>query len=138
MDKIYIDLSKHRMEQAYQCIKSAELLRDASDYKGAANRSYYAIFHAIRSILALEQKDFSKHSAVGSYFRKEYIKTGIFPVEMSDIITDAFEIRNESDYDDYFLISKEDVTLQIQSATFFCKAIENYLSDQYGTNEREK
>lgn len=45
------------------------------DYKGAANRSYYAIFHTMRSVLALDQIDFSKHSGVSAYFRKEYIKT---------------------------------------------------------------
>ena len=36
------DLSKHRLEQARICIKSAELLLENNDYKGAANRSYYS------------------------------------------------------------------------------------------------
>lgn len=46
MDKNVIELSKYRYEQAKQCIKSANVLVAAEDYKGAANRSYYAIFHA--------------------------------------------------------------------------------------------
>ncbi len=66
-------LSKYRMEQARQCITSAKALVEIDDYKGAANRSYYAVFHAMRSALALEGKDFSKHSGVSAYFRKEYI-----------------------------------------------------------------
>ncbi len=48
-------LSRYRFEQARQCIESAKLLMNAGDYKGAANRSYYAIFHAMRSVLALEE-----------------------------------------------------------------------------------
>lgn len=80
-------LSRYRFEQARQCIESAKLLMNAGDYKGAANRSYYAIFHAMRSVLALEEVDFSKHSGVSAYFRKTYIKTGIFDVELSDIIS---------------------------------------------------
>lgn len=101
MDKILWDLSQYRMEQARRCIRSAKVLVDDDDYKGAANRSYYGIFHCMRSVLALEGKDFSKHSGVSAYFRKGYIKTGIFDIELSDIIKEAFDVRSDSDYDDY-------------------------------------
>ncbi len=95
------ELSKYRMQQAKQCIKSAKALVEIEDYKGAANRAYYAVFHAMRSVLALEGRDFSKHSGVSAYFRKEYIKTGIFDVELSDIISMAFVTRSNSDYDEF-------------------------------------
>ena len=81
MENNTAELSKYRIQQARQCIKSAKTLVHINDYRGAANRSYYAIFHAMRSVLALENKDFSKHSGVSAYFRKEYIKTGIFDVD---------------------------------------------------------
>ena len=58
------DMSNYRYEQAKQCLTSAQMLIDAGDFKGAANRSYYAVFHAIRSVLALQKIDFGKHSAV--------------------------------------------------------------------------
>lgn len=109
MDKRLKDLSDYRLEQAKRCIKSARVLVADNDYKGAANRSYYAIFHCMRSVLVLDGVDFSKHSGVLAYFRKQYIKTGIFDIELSDIIGEAFDIRNDSDYDDYYIISKEDV-----------------------------
>lgn len=127
MNNPVIALSRHRLEQAKQCIKSAKVLVDIEDYKGAANRSYYAIFHSMRSVLALENKDFSKHSGVSAYFRKQYIKSGIFDVELSDIITEAFEIRSDSDYDDYYLISKAEVIEQIQNAEKFENAVEQYV-----------
>lgn len=121
------ELSKYRMEQARQCITSAKALVEISDYKGAANRSYYAVFHAMRSVLALEGRDFSKHSGVSAYFRKEYIKTGIFAVELSEIISMAFEIRSNSDYDDFYVISIEEVNEQIESSIKFCDTVESYL-----------
>ncbi len=77
MDERLKDLSNYRLEQAKRCIKSAKILAADEDYKGAANRSYYAIFHCMKSVLALEGMDFSKHSGVSAYFRKQYIKTGI-------------------------------------------------------------
>lgn len=97
------------------------------DYKGAANRSYYAIFHCMRSVLALEGIDFSKHSGVSAYFRKQYIKTGIFEVELSDIIKEAFDIRSDSDYDDYYVLSKKEVEEQIENAKMFFGVIKKYL-----------
>ena len=46
-------LARYRFEQSKECINSAKVLRDCGDYKGAANRSYYAFFHAMRSVFAL-------------------------------------------------------------------------------------
>lgn len=123
------DLSKYRLEQAEQCLQSANILLDNHDYKGAANRSYYCVFHCIRSILALEGLDFKKHSGLISYFRKEYIKTGKLDIALSDIITDVFQIRTESDYDDYFVISKAEVEEQIKNAEYFLQQIKRYLTD---------
>ena len=130
MDNAVKALSEYRMSQAIRCIQSAKLLADDGDYKGAANRSYYAIFHCMRSVLALEKVDFSKHSGVSAYFRKEYIKTGIFDIRLSDIIKEAFDVRSDSDYDDYFVISKEDVRQQIENAEYFLGVIQNYLKEK--------
>lgn len=102
----------------------------SGDYCSAANRSYYAIFHSIRSLLALEGVDFSKHSGVMAYFQKNYVKTGIFDKEYSKILTEAFEIRSESDYDDYYVLSREEVDEQIQNAYFFLKGIARYVNSK--------
>lgn len=137
MDKALWDLSQYRMEQAKRCIRSAKVLADDEDYKGAANRSYYAIFHCMRSVLALEGKDFSKHSGVSAYFRKEYIKTGIFDIELSDIIKEAFDVRSDSDYDDYYLISKEEVLEQIGNAEVFYQKVSGYLKQKIPAYEEK-
>lgn len=126
MEQSRVDLSKYRLEQAKQCIASAEVLYGIDDYKGAANRSYYSIFHSIRSVLALEAVDFKKHSAVISYFRKNYIKTSIFKVELSDMITEAFDIRSDSDYDDFYLVSKKMIYLsKFKMQNIFMKKLKN-------------
>ncbi len=121
------DLCLYRLEKARTCLASAEILMQSEDYCGAANRSYYAVFHSIRSLLALEGIDFSKHAGVMSHFQKNYVKPGIFEKEYSKILMEAFEVRSESDYDDYYVISKEEVEEQVQNARFFIKGIEKYV-----------
>ena len=102
----YKAYSAYRYEKAQNNLRSARILLENGDYVSANNRAYYAIFHAIRSVLALDQFDSKKHSGVISEFRLKYIKTGILPKELSDMIGSAFEIRNDSDYEDMFMASK--------------------------------
>lgn len=117
------------MEKAEQCLRSAEIILNIGDDNNLViNRSYYAIFHGMRSVLALESKDFEKHSAVISYFRKEYIKTGKIPVEASKIIGSAFNTRNDSDYEDFYEPSDEDAKEQFNDATRFIAIIKDYLT----------
>lgn len=99
-------------------------------YDAAANRSYYAIFHAARAVLALDGQDYKKHSGVISSFQREYIKTGTFEKNMSNIIKSAFDLRNESDYDDFYVASKEDIAKQVEEAEFFVNEIAKYLSEK--------
>ena len=44
------DLAVYRLERARTDLKSAKLLFDAAEYKGANNRAYYAVYHAITAV----------------------------------------------------------------------------------------
>ena len=44
-------LSNLRYEHALECLRAADALFASGDLKGAANRAYYAVFHAMRSVL---------------------------------------------------------------------------------------
>jgi len=128
VDKYSIkDLAYLRIEQARECLHSAEAIININHYKDAANRSYYCIFHSMRALLALDGFDSKKHSGIISEFRKSYIKTGKFSAKFSDTIRDAFEIRIDSDYHDFYVISKEEVQQQIDNAKEFLEAIQEYL-----------
>lgn len=54
------DLIHYRLSSARENLTSAKLLLEAGLYKDSVGRSYYAIFSAIRAILAVRQVDFSK------------------------------------------------------------------------------
>lgn len=88
------------------------------------------MFHAMRAVLALDGLDFKKHSAVMGKFRELYIKTGIFDISYSKMIGDAFDIRGDSDYEDFFLVAKEEVVEQLQNAEVFIVAVKAYLNSK--------
>jgi len=122
------DLASFRLQQARRCLRAAEVNIAADLFKDAANRSYYCIFHAMRAVLALDRFDSKKHSGVISAFRQNYVKTGVFTADISDIIRISFTVRNESDYEDFYVISKEKVAGQIENARAFLAAVEEYLA----------
>ena len=65
----------YRLEKAKETLKSAKILfEEVKDYTSANNRTYYAIFYAIRAVLALEEIDFKRHKDVIPYFNQKYIK----------------------------------------------------------------
>ena len=94
-------ISEARLDHAKECLISAEHLLAAEDYKGAANRAYYAVFHAMRAVLAWDGIDRKHHSGIITEFRRLYIKTGKFSVDQSETIQMLSEFRTSSDYDDF-------------------------------------
>jgi len=121
------DLIKYRLSSSKEKLTSAKLLLEAGLYKDSVGRSYYAIFLAIRAVLAIRQVDFSKHAGVIAYFQKEFIKTEIFDKKYSKYLQQAFQIRNSCDYDDFFIVSKQDAEEQYIRATEMLAVIEEYI-----------
>ena len=127
MDEHRIALAKYRLEKALTCIEVSKLNLDNEFLPDSVNRSYYAIFYAARAVMALDGVDRKKHSGVISYFQENYIKTGIFDKELSNIIQDAFNMRQISDYQDFFIISHGDAVEQLKNAGKFCNEIKKYI-----------
>ena len=121
-------LSNIRLEHADECISAAKSLLESENYKSAANRAYYTVFHAMRAVLAFDKIDMKHHSGIIAEFRRLYIKTGIFDAELSKIISVLSDSRNDSDYDDFFIVSKEEVAEQIKDAELFLEKIKEYVS----------
>lgn len=122
------ELMQYRLlDMAKERLYSSKILFDAGSYKDSIGRSYYAMFTAVRALLAMEGQDLTKHSGVIAYFQKEYIKTEKLDKKYSKYISQAFQIRNNTDYADFFLVSCQDAKEQHERAEEFLKAIEDYL-----------
>lgn len=123
------DLVLYRIETAKSDLKSAEVLLNAGEYRGANNRAYYAIYHAISAIHALNGKAYKRHKDSLGNFNKEYIKMGIFPRTLGRRIAEAEEIRHASDYDDFYIATKEEAEEQIMTADELIRLIEIYCKE---------
>lgn len=125
------ELMRYRLEMARDRLISSEVLLNAGSYKDSIGRSYYAMFTAVRALLAMEGQDFSKHAGVISYFQKEYVKSGKFDKKYSKYISQAFQIRNNADYADFFLVSLQDAKEQYERAEEFLNTVEIFIKEYY-------
>lgn len=110
--KISIGLCINRLNAGKEKIEVCDLLYEKGFYKDANNRAYYSIFNSIRAVLSTIPVDFKRHKDVIAYFNKNFVKTEIFPKELGRKISIANSVREDSDYLDSYIISKEETREQ--------------------------
>lgn len=124
------ELIQYRFSKAKEDVESAERELEAGGYRLSLNRSYYAIFHCMRAVNAIDLYDSSKHSGVISHFNQYYVKTGAFPKEISKIIRTSSEMREQADYEDFFTASRADAEEQLEKAKQFIEYTERFLKEK--------
>lgn len=122
-------LSNYRLEKSKSDLETAEILLNNDKISQSINISYYSMFHATRALLAIEKFDSKKHSSIISYFNRHFIKSDKIKKEFSKMLMEAQDFRNESDYDDFYIISKEEAIIQLENANKFYNMIEKYIQD---------
>lgn len=120
-------LSEYRFERAKEMLDAARQNLNINQYRTSLNRSYYAVFHAMRAVNILNGYDSSKHSGVIAYFNKNFLKENKLDRNLYKIIKDSSYLREKSDYDDFFVIDRQETERQLENAEIFVKAVGDYL-----------
>lgn len=121
------ELAGYRLERAKEMLSASESNLEIGQYKTSLNRSYYAVFHAMRSANALKSFDSSKHAGVIAFFTKEYLKTEILDRNLAVIIKASSLCREKSDYDDFYITGKTEAEEQFKNAKYFVQKVEEYV-----------
>lgn len=127
-----LDLCIYRINSSMETLETSKYCITSKHYKDAINRSYYAAFYAIKAVLSMEEIDFKRHKDVVAYFNKNYVATEIFEKTMGRKLATLQQTRETSDYDDFYVASKEEAETQCQSAEEIIEAVKKYLMKKYG------
>ena len=127
MDEKVKALSDYRLEKAKKNIEVAEKLLKDGYADVATNRAYYAVFDAMRAVNALDEFDSSKHSGVIAHFNQYHVKNGDFSPDTSAIIRKAANMREKSDYEDFYESSIEDAAEILREAKEFVERVRIFL-----------
>lgn len=133
MDKKYYDsLARARLNRAKELLEEAVGLLERDSYKSANNRAFYAMEKSIKALLALEQIEVSTHNGGLKQFNYCYIYNGdgTFTPEDYQKIASAEQIRNASDYDDFYIASKEETKQLVENTRYIVKKTDSYIIDR--------
>ena len=122
------DLAQYRIKRAWEMLEAAKENLKIGQYKTALNRSYYAVFHAMRAANILRGFDSSKHSGVIAFFTKEFLKTEYMDRKLSFIIKSSSLLREKSDYDDFFIASRTEAEKQVENAGLFVAEVDIFIN----------
>lgn len=105
-----------------------------ADLKGGfvlatANRAYYACYYCMTALLYTQDVYAKTHQGTRSKFTELFIKTGIFPLAISDSIALLFDSRQEADYDLDADITVEEAGRLIIKAKEFIFLAEKYCKE---------
>lgn len=128
MDDRKKDLSEYRLSQAEDSVKVAKMSFDNGLFKDSINRSYYAAFYAVKAVLALEEVDFKRHKDAIGYFNKNYVATEKFPKELGRKMGMLKQLREKSDYDDFYIAGREEAEMQINTALRMIQEVKGYVN----------
>lgn len=131
MDENIVNLAKYRLEKAKEALSSAKLAFDKNLLRPSLSASYYSIFHSARTLLVFKKLDSKSHSGLITLFNREFIKNGLLSEKFKDVLSKAFYIRIESDYEDFYVASRDEAQEQIENAKFFLNEIIRFVKEHY-------
>lgn len=109
------------VEKAKRSLDVARELQARGDYDFSVSRLYYALFYVAEALLLTKGMSFSSHSAVLSALHEQFVKPGLLPKEMHQLIHETFDRRQEADYEAGVQIAREEVDSLISRAEKFLK-----------------
>ncbi|MEW5946763.1 MAG: HEPN domain-containing protein [bacterium] len=88
--------AKDHWGRALQTFHTAERITDDND--SAANRCYYAAFHAVSALFALDGKTYKTHAGIKSAVHRDLVNTGLWPAELGAGYSFLLKARLKDDY----------------------------------------
>lgn len=115
------EVQRH-FERAAECTEDARILLENNRFAAAVTRAYYAMFHAATAALLARDIRRSSHHALLAAFGQNFIKTGELDEALYRHLREAFERRQQTDYEAIVRVDREATALLIDRAITFVDA----------------
>ncbi|MBR1929768.1 MAG: HEPN domain-containing protein [Paludibacteraceae bacterium] len=116
------------LKKAREAYEDIGILIAANRLNGAANRMYYAVFHAVCALLINDGHHVNTHKGSHAIFSQHYIKTGILPREYGQLYNQLQTMREESDYNCAYDVEMDELQQRLEPAKRLIEDIENIVN----------
>ena len=117
------------LKKARETYDEIEILVTANRLNGAANRMYYAVFHAVCALLIHDGIQVNTHKGSHALFSQQYIKTGILPREYGQLYNQLQTMREESDYNRAYDVEFEELQQRLEPTRRIIEDIERLVKN---------
>jgi len=111
------------LEKAQKTYEEFEIMRREERWGAAANRLYYALFHAISALLIHDGHNVKSHRGVQVLFGLHYVRTNIFSSEDGRVLTDLMIMRDNADYNCFYEAAQQNVVPNIEPVRLLIEKI---------------
>jgi len=117
------------IKKARETYEDIAILTAANRWSGAANRLYYAVFHAVSALLIHDGLQVNSHKGSHATFSLHYIRTGILPTEYGRLYNQLQTMREESDYNCVYDVEPEELLSRIEPAWRLIEEVERLVKE---------
>lgn len=96
-------------EKARHHLAQADEMLTLNHWDLAANRQYYACYHAVQALFVSREVSGATHKGMIAQFSLHFVKTGIISIEHGSFLSRMMQLRQKADYNCYYDISEEEV-----------------------------
>lgn len=104
------DIILYRIEKAYSAYNDAEFVAQSGHVHMAANRLYYALYHAASALLLADGIPTHTHKGIMVQLSFNYVKNEKLAKEEGKLFSKMFSLRQEADYEDFIHITEEQIS----------------------------
>ena len=102
-------LAQLHLDKAHACLKDGEQLLLMDSVSAAANRVYYAVFHAIHALFVTNGIQSKSHNGTIAQFNQQFVKTGLIEPKYGHFVAVMENMREKADYDVIYDVTREDL-----------------------------
>ena len=95
----------------------------------AANRYYYACFHAVQALFIHNGLSTRRHKGMLTQFGLHFIKTGIIEDRLGAFLTRMEQLREKGDYNCIFEVTKDELLTFVEPAKELVNKIKQLIAE---------
>ena len=118
------------LEKAKRTLDDMSFCLQEGKWEAAANRLYYALFHAVSALLICDGYNVRSHRGTMALFGEHYIRTGIFERKDGSLFSDLVIMRDNADYNCFFEATEEKLAPYIEPTRQLIAKIDCYISQK--------
>ena len=118
--KILVSL---QTEKAKRFLTQADEMANLKHWDLAANRYYYACFHAVQALFIAKGVNAHTNAGINTQFSLHFVKTGVVDISYGSFLARMFQLRQKADYNCAYEVSESEVQEIVELTHNFVKTI---------------